>query len=305
MRHILRFAAGAILLLPILAAGAGLLMRGFLHPARRPLDAALIADADQTFHQLGATREDMSVSAPDGVLLRGWKVRPQKPNGDWVLLFHGVSDNRAGMLPYAALLLRHGYGVVMMDARDHGESGGTIATYGWKERYDTQSIVNALYSSQNVHLLFALGESMGAAIALQSAAIEPRIAGVVAESSFRDLREVAYDYAGLEASPWLGKTLFRPAVWTALPAPEKEGGFKAEDVSPEKAVAARAFPILLICDKADNRIPCRHSRAIFQAAAGPKELWQVPGAPHTGAYGTMPAEFESRVIAFLDHCREP
>jgi len=44
--------------------------------------------------------------------------------------------------------------------------------------------------------LFALGESMGAAIALQSAAIDPRIAGVVAESSFSDLREVSYDYAG-------------------------------------------------------------------------------------------------------------
>ena len=53
---------------------------------------------------------------------------------------------------------------------------------------------------------------MGGAIALQSAAVEPRIAAVVAEDPFADLREVSYDYGGLHFSPLLGKTLFRPAA---------------------------------------------------------------------------------------------
>jgi len=68
--------------------------------------------------------------------------------GDWILLFHGVSDNRTGVLGPAELLLRHGYNVVMMDSRAHGESGGDMATYGWKERYDTVAITNALYSTE-------------------------------------------------------------------------------------------------------------------------------------------------------------
>jgi hypothetical protein len=46
-----------------------------------------------------------------------------------------------------------------------------MATYGWKERYDTVAIANALYSTENVQHLGALGGSMGAAIALQSAAV--------------------------------------------------------------------------------------------------------------------------------------
>lgn len=257
-----------------------------------------------------ASREDFDLRAPDGVLLRGWKVRPKMPNADWVLLFHGVSDNRAGMLGHAELLLRHRYSLVMMDARAHGASEGSIATYGWKERHDTKAIVDALYATEKVHCLFALGESMGAAIALQSAAVEPRIAGVVAESSFSNLREVSYDYAGLHLSSWLGKTLFRPAVWLALPAAEKEGGFKAENVSPERAIAGHAFPLLLICGTRDHTIPCRHSPRLFKAAKGEKELWVVPGAEHAGALGRNPAEFERRVTTFLkrtetgDACRQ-
>jgi alpha-beta hydrolase superfamily lysophospholipase len=287
-------------LMGLLAAGAGrLLGGGALHPQRRDLGPELIAQADRVFERVGAIREEFDVRAADGALLRGWKVRPQHANGDWVLLLHGVADNRVGTLAYAEFLLRAGYSMVMMDLRAHGASDGPMATYGWKERYDTRAIVDALCASEKPRRLLALGESMGAAIALQSAAVEPRIAGVVAESSFRDLREVSYDYAGLRFSPWLGKTIFRPAAIIGMRIVEREGGFKARDISPEKAVAARPFPILLICGTHDRNIPCRHSQFIFEAATGPKQFWVVSGAGHTGALGKVPVEFERRVLAFF------
>ena len=281
------------------AIAGAMLGGGILHPARRTLDAALIAQANDVFARDGAICQEFDVSAQDGVILRGWKVRAKSPNGDWVMLFHGQGDNRVGTISYANFLLRAGYSVVMMDTRAQGASGGTMTTYGWKERWDTKSIVSALYASENPRSLFALGESMGAAIALQSAAVEPRISAVVAEAPFSNLREVTYDYAGLQLSPWLGKTLFRPATIIALRTAEKEGGFRADDVSPEQAVSERAFPVLLICGTLDRRIPCRHARRIFRAATGPKELWVVRGAQHTGAYGIDPAEFERRVLAFF------
>jgi hypothetical protein len=215
------------------------------------------------------------------------------------LLFHGVSDNRTGVLGHAELLLRHGYNVVMMDSRAHGESGGAMATYGWKERYDTVAITNELYFSENVRHLGALGVSMGAAIALQSAAVEPRIEAVIAEDPFANLREVSYDYGGLHFSPFLGKTLFRPATIFAMRELAKTGGFLPDDVSPEKAVAARSFPVLLICGTRDRTIPCRHAKDIYQMASGPKELWIAVGAEHASALGRAPAEYENRVTRFL------
>jgi alpha-beta hydrolase superfamily lysophospholipase len=307
MKRAAQIVLSLLVVLPLLAAGAGtLLASGMLHPMKRALTPELVKVADDALSRVNAKREDFEVRAPDGVILRGWKVRPPNPNpstapgtgGDWVLLFHGVSDNRVGVTGHAEFLLRNGFSVLMMDVRAHGESGGDKATYGWLERHDTQAIAEALFSGEKVHCFFLLGESMGASIALQSAAVEPRVDGVVAESAFANLKEVSFDYAGLHVSHWLGRTLFRPASSLALKGATQEGGFKAEDVSPEKAVAERPFPVLLICGTGDHNVPARHTKRIYEAAVGPKEMWLVKGADHAAALGKAPEEFERRVLNF-------
>ena len=285
---------------PLVAAGMGWLAGpSFLHPIRRELSPDLIQEADATFSHIGAHSEEFDVRAPDGALLRGWKVRSAKPNGNWVLVFHGVADNRAGVVGQAQVLLQAGYGVAMMDARAHGASDGPMATYGWLERNDARAVVDLLEATEHPRHLFALGESMGAGIALQSAAVEPRIEAVVAEASFASLREASYDYAGLQRYPLLGMTLLAPGAWTMVYHGELAAGFPASEVSPEKAVAARPFPVLLICDAADTVLPCRHTKRIYAAARGPRQVWVVPHAFHTAAMGYEPAEFRRRVLEFF------
>jgi len=276
---------------------------GFLHPEKRLLTPDMVRDANVTFAQIGAQREDFDVTAPDGAMLRGWEVRAAKPNGIWVLVFHGVADNRYGVTEHARLLLQSGYSVVMMDARAHGASGGEIASYGWLERRDTSAVIDALERVERPEHLFALGTSMGAGIALQSAGADARIEAVAAEAPFADLQEAAYDYAGLQRWPLLGKTVFAPGAWTVVHRGEQLAGFPASEVSSVKAVERRPFPVLLICDGADVVLPCRHAEKIFAAATGTKELWRVPGALHTGALGTAPEEFRRRVLAFFDRER--
>ena len=105
---------------------------GILHPARLPLTPERMIWVNNMLRHTGATKEDFTVRAPDGVILRGWKVRPPAPNRNWVLLFHGIADNRTGNSGHAEFLLRHGYSVVMMDARAQGESSGDMATFGWR-----------------------------------------------------------------------------------------------------------------------------------------------------------------------------
>ena len=284
---------------PSSASAGGLLAPFVLHPARHPITASQIEQADQAFLSAGAVRADLVATTPDSIVLRGWKVRAARPNGDWVLLFHGRSQNRLSMMNYARFLLASGYSVVMMDARAHGESGGSIATYGHIERFDSSAILDALMAGEQPRHVFALGESMGAAVALQSAAVEPRIEGVVAEGAFRNLHEVMYDYAGLRTSALLGKTLFRPAAILAVHETEHKLGFDFDSVSPEAAVAKRDFPVLLISGLSDHNIPKRHAQAIYNAAAGRKELWLVPGAGHQQAMKKAPAEFQQRVLKFL------
>jgi alpha-beta hydrolase superfamily lysophospholipase len=300
MRRLRRILFILIFTPSLVAAGMGWLAGpSFLHPIRRELSPDLIKEADAGFSFIGAQREEFDVRAADGALLRGWKVRSAKPNGNWVLVFHGVADNRVGAAAQAGVLLVAGYDVVMMDQRAHGASEGPMATYGWLERNDTRAVMDRLEASEHPHHLFALGESMGAGIALQSAAVEPRIEAVVAEASFASLREASYDYAGLQRYPLLGMTLLAPGAWTMVYHGELAAGFPAGEVSPEKAVATRPFPVFLICDAADTVLPCRHTKRIYAAASGPKEMWVVPRAYHTAALGYEPAEFRRRVLEFF------
>src|SRR5258707_6884693 len=139
-RRLVRIALILMLLPPLLAAVAGWLVApAYLHPIRRELTPDLVREADASFALMHADREDFDVRAPDGVLLRGWKVAPPNANGSWVLLFHGVADNRVGVAGHAEFLLRAGYSVVMMDAPAHGASEGSAATYRWLETHDTRA----------------------------------------------------------------------------------------------------------------------------------------------------------------------
>jgi pimeloyl-ACP methyl ester carboxylesterase len=300
MRRVIRILLILVLFPAFLSSAGGWIgAAGFLHPEKRALTADMVRDANLTFKEIGAVPFDFDVRAADGLLLRGWKVRPLQPNGAWVLVLHGVADNRYGMEEHARLLLKAGYGVVMMDSRAHGASGGEIATYGWLERKDVSAAIDALEAVEHPEHLFALGNSMGAGIALQAGGDDPRIEAVVAEAPFADLQEAAYDYAGLQRWPLLGKTLFAPGAWTLILRGQHLAGFPASEVSPRKAVAKRAFPLLLICDGLDVVLPCRHSEKILHAAKGPAELYRVPGAMHTGALGQAPDEFGRRVVTFL------
>ena len=108
--------------------------RRHLHPARLPLTPERMVRVNEMLQRTDASKEDFIVKARDGAELRGWKVRPKKVNGDWVILFHGIADNRTGDSGHAEFLLRHGYSVGYDGL--HGPKvkvGGDIANL-WLER---------------------------------------------------------------------------------------------------------------------------------------------------------------------------
>src|SRR5580765_4363488 len=166
---------------------------GALHPGRRPLDVDEVVSFLNAVRGERAQLYDVSIDALDGVQLKGWLLMSEHPNGDVVVVLHGLGDNRLGMSGYAQLFLAHGYSVLLPDARAHGASGGSIATYGLLERGDIRQWVEYLVSSVRPHCVYGMAESMGAAQLLQSLETETRFCAVVAESSFSTFREIAYD----------------------------------------------------------------------------------------------------------------
>lgn len=268
---------------------------------RNHLAAAYVRLAQDRVKSLGVVLQDVSVAANDGVTLRGWFAQAGPESSATVLLLHGVTNNRLGMGGYAELLLRNGFNVLMPDARAHGESGGEIASYGLREAPDVHAWVDWLETTHPAPCVYGLGESMGAAILLQSLKYEHRFCAVVAESSFSDFREGAFDRIGerFHQGSLLGRTLLRPMIESAIAYSRLKFGLDFSGASPLRAVRESMTPVLLVHGSRDLTIRPRNALNIAAAAPDHVSLWLVPGAAHCGAWSTAPQEFESRLLGWF------
>ena len=146
------------------------------HPAWRKF-AGLPAD-------FTLAAEVVSFDSSDGTPLKAWWLRAQPTAIGNVVLAHGRDANRSRMLPHAALLVPHGYNVLALDLRNHGESGGKYITSGYTESRDILAAVSYVWQRGERTPIAVLGRSYGAVAALRAAADSPEIAAVISDSGF-------------------------------------------------------------------------------------------------------------------------
>ena len=87
-----------------------------------------------------------------------------------LIYLHGVADNRASGAGVIERFRKRGFDVVAYDSRAHGESDGDACTYGFYEKQDLRRVLDSV----GVGPIVLVGCSLGAAVALQLAADEPR-----------------------------------------------------------------------------------------------------------------------------------
>jgi hypothetical protein len=243
-------------------------------------------------------QEDLVITTADGVKLSTWFV-PRVNNAKGTILYlHGVGDCKIGGLALARFFHHQGYHLLLYDSRQHGESGGDYCTYGYYEKHDVSTVLDYLESRSDVQTgKFGLfGTSMGAAVAIQAAAIDPRIKAVVAEASFTNLRTISVDYQRRIAKlPWH----FLRNV--ALSRSQKIARFKARDVSPLEDVRRLTTPILFIHGTEDEFIDVAYSKTLFNEAVGPKELLLIEGANHNNIWERGGNVYEQKMIQFFEN----
>ena len=136
----------------------------------------------------------MAFEAGDGVDLYGW-YRPTQ-NGATILVVHGGGGDRTGSVAHAELLVRHGYGVFLYDARGRGKSDGTQNAWGWGWPEDVAGALAFLKARPEVDAerIGALGLSTGADVLVQVAGQGSDLKAVVADGtaagSFEDTQRV-------------------------------------------------------------------------------------------------------------------
>lgn len=227
---------------------------------------------------LNPTRRPVREAAPDGcserafdgagVTLRGWHCQAAGPARGSVVLLHGIADNRASWRGAIDRFARRGFNVVAYDSRAHGESDGDACTYGFYEKEDLRRLIDGLARGP----IALVGTSLGAAVALQEAAEDPRIRVVVAAETFANLRSIA-----TERAPFF---LTASAIAEGFAVAERRARFAVERVSPERAAERIRAPVLVIHGDRDVETRPSHSQQVYARLAGPKRLLLVDGAGH-------------------------
>ncbi len=225
---------------------------------------------------------------PDDVEIDVWviKAKPQpegasaKPAGTVVLL-HGLAESKASFPYFGAgqVLARKGYDVILPDLRAHGRSGSNYITYGAKEKHDIKAVVDGLLREQAVgEPIYVFGQTLGAATAIQYAAIEPKCKAVLAMSPYKDAKSIARRRLLL-----LSEENFQAALDRA----GQLANFNPAEASSVAAAEKLKVPLLLVHGILDLSVPKEHSDAIFAAAAGPKKLILITPGPEWVALGAL------------------
>ncbi|QYG93537.1 hypothetical protein HC251_14620 [Iamia sp. SCSIO 61187] len=254
-----------------------------------PLDGRTPAD-------VGLASEDVSVPTAEGPVLSGWYV-PSR-DGAAVVVLHGAGSTRTDVLDHAVVLARHGLGVLLLDARGHGRSEGTAMDLGWWGDSDVAAAVTFLRGRPDVDddRIGAVGLSMGGEEALGALGADPRLRAVVAEGA---TGRVAGDDAWLaDVHGWRGSVQgvisrvrdATVAMLTDAPAP---GSLRS-------AVAAAGPRRALVIAGGDVPDEGDVARDLQRTAPAVVEVWVVPGSGHTAGLATRPAEWEQRVVRFLE-----
>jgi len=268
-----------------------------LQPQRRTLQYYRTRTSILHPRDINTPFEELTLRTAEGLELSCWLIKAGGQAKGTIIYLHGVSECKIVGLPLAARLHERGYNVFLFDSRRHGESGGEYCTYGFYEKHDTSTIIDFLEKRQDLSLekIGLFGSSMGAAIAIQVAAADKRIAAIVAESGFATLRTIFDDYQKrMIKLPW---HYLRNIV---IKRSEQLAHFKASAVSPAEAIKQVHVPLFILHGTADRLIASFYSQALFENANEPKQLWLISGAEHSNMAEVGGEEYYQRILEFFE-----
>lgn len=252
-----------------------------LRPKHRPPTKGTLARMERSAREMGAIVETVSFAGAGGTKLVGtYAHRPERSRA--VLLLHGFGGHRLQLDALALPLLAAGYDVLMLDLRAHGESEGDRVTFGRLESEDSARAADFLESRGDTRL-YMVGASYGGAVALASAARDPRWRALAVGATFAYYRSTALGYgkAFLGLSDFAAKALLTLPAEVAVRSCGREARADLEMIEPISSVRRVRAPLLVIHGERDPGIGCWQARDLVRACPAPRrDLWIVPGAGH-------------------------
>jgi fermentation-respiration switch protein FrsA (DUF1100 family) len=281
--------AGAGLLALYVAISFQVYRRAFVPERPTALD-----DFTFTPFEFQADYEEVELVTADGVNFGAWHFR-QPGSPQTVIVSGGHKGQRQNSLGISVALWRKGFNVILYSYRGMPGSDRAPITLGIKEVLELQAVIAFARKRMANARIGVLGYSMGAVVSLLGAAGEPGVQALVLDSPFSDLRSLLIENVRratkLPGSPfvWLADCMLwlRTRTWMS-------------ECSPREVLSSlEPRPLFFIHGGADDITSVNHSRRLYDAYRGPREIWIVQGAPHTGAYFADRPLYVERVAGFF------
>ncbi|MBI4577444.1 MAG: alpha/beta fold hydrolase [Planctomycetes bacterium] len=270
-RRALRCGALLAALGALALAWAGCVSRAFLYPDR---------DLDATPAEYGMAYEDLRIPVTGRESLHAWWVSAPGTARAAFLLSHGNAGDVADFLPWVRMLHETGCSVLAYDYRGYGRSDGRPRTHGLMD--DARAAWTHLVSRPDAPAgrLGLYGVSLGTTVTLALAREQPEaVRAVVLEGAFIPREELYRKFP-------------RPLAWLFL-------GAIPPDLDTRTQAAGLAAPKLFVHSERDRVTSLEGARALYAAAAPPKEIWVVPGRDHMEPIHTDPEAYRARLERFL------
>jgi len=280
----------ALILLVVLPVGASFLITSsrFRFPERGP----------KTPEAVGLSVTDAEFASSDGIPLRGW-WNPGDTSMPVIIFVHGLNRSRLELLERAGESSKRGYGVLLFDLRNHGESGKAYTTIGIFESRDVCAASKWVQEKAGGRPQVLWGVSMGASSAILAAKQCPAFAAIISDSSFLSFRDTVSHHLGLffrlPRFP-IANLIVAITAWRI--------GFNPDEGDVQAVVRNLNIPIMFIAGTADRRMPPALAEQMFKESPNSlKQLLVIPGASHGEAFAADRETYLSSVYRFLETVR--
>ncbi|WP_419961869.1 alpha/beta hydrolase [Psychrobacillus sp. BM2] len=235
------------------------------------------------------------IESKNGYSLKAIFVEPLETN-NYVVICHGVTENKINSLRFVRMFERLGFNSVVFDHRRHGDSGGKTTSFGFYEKIDLQSVVEAVRERAGKEAVLGIhGESMGAATTLlYGGSIIDDADFYISDCAFSDFEQQVY-HIMTQTTPLRSSLAIRFAnLFLKL-----RDGYTLNLVSPIDVIDKIEKPVLFIHSLQDDFILPKMTVDLYEKKQGPKTLKLFDIGEHAKSFNENSKEYEQVVADFL------
>lgn len=241
--------------------------------------------------------EEWTITSEDGLSLWGEFYPSTVDSHVYVLGVHGYTVDHRDIAPAIKPFADKGYNVLTPDQRGRGNSEGDFLSMGWLEKDDALLWINKIIDYDKQAQIILYGESMGAAtLMMASGEVLPKqVLALVEDCGYTSAYEMFANQ--LQERFGLPEMPFLPA---AAIVGQLRTGFNFNDASALEQLEKATLPILFIHGDADDYVPTRMGKDLYEAYQGEKELLIIEGAGHGSSADINPERYYTAVFNFIE-----